>query len=581
MGVGPGPGRRLQGRGKGPLKPGALGEIDKGGWEGYTVTGAACQERPPLPNGSEEKRMAKRSHSESVFINTGSGFALKLVVLMMNLVLKRIFIHTLGVQYNGVSTLFTDILSMLSLAEMGVGSAITFALYRPIREQDNRRIAALMNFYRKAYHLIACMVMAGGALCIPFLPYLVKEVPDIQESITLIFVLYVVNNATSYLRIYKSTLLTASERGYMINRVTIWFVLGRTVLECVLLLVFKNFILYLVVGILESLVRNAVISREAEKLYPQINDYADERLTKEETRRLLGDVGALALYKICQVILSSTDSIVISAAPALGVVTVGFLGNYRLLFNTINQLVSQFYQAFTPSLGVLATEADAEKQHQVFRTVNFMAFWVMCFCCTSLVCLSSPFVRLWLGKDYILPLNLLLVMALNNYISSMNRATNIFRNGNGLFVQGKFRPVGMAVMNIAMDIVLVKPLGVFGVLLATCIARLTTQVWYDPWLVHKKVFKRSVKPYFWRMGIYTLLTASACALTYWLCGLIGQAVSNLYLAFLLRMVLCVLIPNGIVVLLYHRTPEFKDLIHRVGGITKRIGRALGRRGPSA
>lgn len=515
-----------------------------------------------------------RSHSENVVINTGTGFALKLVYLVMNLILRRIFIHTLGAQYNGVSTLFVDILNMLSLAEMGVGSAITFALYKPIREQDHRRIAALMNFYRKAYRLIAALVLAAGMLCIPFLPYLVKDVPDIRESISLIFALYVVNSACSYLRIYKSTLLTASERGYMINHVTIWFVLGRTLLEGVLLLIFKNFILYLVVGIIEGLLRNVVITRQAEKLYPQIGDYADEKLTREETRRLLGDVGALSLYKICQVILNSTDSIVISAAPALGVVTVGFLGNYRLLFNTVNQLVNQFYQAFTPSLGLMATEASADKQYSVFKTVNFMSFWVVCFCCTSLFCLSGPFVRLWLGKNYVLPIELLLVMALNNYISSMNRATNIFRNGNGLFVQGKYRPVWMAIINIAMDIALVKPLGVFGVLLATCIARLSTQMWYDPWLIHRHVFKRSAKPYFIGLALYTLVMACACALTYFVCGLVGEWIGNLYLAFLVRMAVCVVIPNGLVVLLYRRTPEFKDLIRRLEGMARKISRSL-------
>lgn len=528
------------------------------------------------------------TRSEKVALNAGTGIALKLMNQLMALVLKTVFIHTLGAQYNGVSTLFTDILRMLALAELGVGSAITFALYRPIKEGDYRRIAGLMHFYRNAYRLIAGVVMGAGLACMPFLQYMVKGVPDIKEDIRLIFLLYVVNSASSYLLVYKSTLLTASERGYMISKVGIWFGLIRTVSECILLVLFKNFILYLLVGIAEAILKNLVVSRKAQSYFPQLAEYKDERLSRDETKRLLGDVSALMLYKVCNVVLSSTDSIVISWALPAGVVSVGFLGNYRLLFSTILKFITQFYQSFTPSLGNMAADASAERQHGIFKTTTFVSFWSMCFCITSLFVLATPFVRdIWIRRNSaVLPFDVLLVLTLNFYVNMMIQPVNAFRDSNGLFVQGKYRPVFMVFINIALDIVLVKIWGMFGVLLATTIARLSTQVWYDPWLVYKRVFKQPVGPYFIRMGIYTLVVGASCAITYYLSHLIGQAVANVYLAFMLRMGLCLVIPNLLVVLLYRRTPEYRDFMARLTRILSRIarkitGRPVKKKGPAA
>ncbi|MEG1814166.1 MAG: hypothetical protein RR337_12820 [Clostridia bacterium] len=392
--------------------------------------------------------MAK-SHSESVVINTGAGFALKLIAQLLNFVTKTVFIYALGMQYTGVSTLFTDILSMLSLAELGIGSAITYALYKPIREGDDQRMAALMNFYKTAYRLIALLVLLTGAVCVPLLPYMVKGAPDIKESITLIFCLYIFSNASSYLLAYKSTLLTASERQYVISKTAICFTFARVACECFVLLVFRNFILYLLVDIVEQLLRNYVISRKADKLYPKIKLYRDAKLNKQETKHLLVDVGALALYKVAQVVLSSTDSIVISMTPALGVMAVGFLGNYRLIFTTINTIILQFYQAFTPSLGSMASVAGPKRQYEVFETTCFVSFWAMLFCTTSLLCLSEPFVQdIWLSHRYVLSRPVLFALAFNFYVQGNMRPLNAFRNSNGLFRQGKFRPLTTAALNL-------------------------------------------------------------------------------------------------------------------------------------
>ncbi len=512
-----------------------------------------------------------RSHSERVVRNTGAGFLLKLVAFAMSFVVKTVFIYTLGKQYNGISTLFTDILHMLALAELGVGSAVTFALYKPIKEKDDRHIAALVNFYKKAYRIIALTVLLLGLACLPFLQYMVRDVPDIKEDIRLIFILYIVNSAGSYLLVYRSTLLTASERGYMISRISIYFALARTALECLLVLIFRNYILYLLVGILENLVRNYVISRKAGKLFPGLEVYKDEKLSREETRSLLTGVGALAVYKICQVLLSSTDSVIISWLLPAGVISVGLLGNYRMLFNVINKLYLEFFVSLRPSLGNMGVDADAERQHAIFRSTVFLTFWSKCFCCTALLVLSTPFIRdIWLGPSFQLPLSIVVAMTLNFYLSGMSAPGNAFRDSKGLFVQGWLCPLFMAIANIVLDILFIKPWGITGVLLATSMARLMTQVWYDPWLLYRRVFKRPVGSYFRAYALYALVTAGSCSLTFFLSRFLAGRIANPYLSFLASMLLCLLVPNALVIALFRRSAEFSDIDKRLRSLVRKL-----------
>ncbi|MEF9974078.1 MAG: hypothetical protein RSG50_01935 [Clostridia bacterium] len=521
--------------------------------------------------------MAK-SHSESVVINTGAGFALKLIAQLLNFVTKTVFIYALGMQYTGVSTLFTDILSMLSLAELGIGSAITYALYKPIREGDAQRMAALMNFYKTAYRLIALLVLLTGAVCVPLLPYMVKGAPDIKESITLIFCLYIFSNASSYLLAYKSTLLTASERQYVISKTAICFTFARVACECFVLLVFRNFILYLLVDIVEQLLRNYVISRKADKLYPKIKLYRDAKLNKQETKHLLVDVGALALYKVAQVVLSSTDSIVISMTPALGVMAVGFLGNYRLIFTTINMTIVQFYQSFTPSLGAMASTAGSKRQYEVFETAYFISFWVVLFCTTSLLCLTEPFVRdIWLSSRYVLSKPVLFALAFNFYVQGNMRPLNAFRNSNGLFRQGKFRPLATAALNLILDFVLVQFWGVVGVLMATGLSMILTQLWYDSRLVFLKVFEKSPMIYARTYLVHLAIAVVSCGATYVLGDCVSEVVGNVYAAFVIRMGLCVVIPNGLMILLYHKSAPYRDAVKRAQMILAQIKRRALRR----
>ena len=517
----------------------------------------------------------QKSRTEYVAINTGANFAMQMVSNLMKTILKFVFIRTLGAQYMGASTIFSDVLTMLSLAELGIGSVISFALYKPMKVNDYNRIAGLMDFYKKAYRLVAAFVVVIGLMLLPFLPHIIKSAPDIKENLSLIYVLFIIDSACSYLLIYKSTLFSAGQKRYVISTTSMAFSLARTVVQCVLLLVFKNYILYLVVGILETLIRNLVISRMAERVYPKAFSAEATKLTKNETRSLLKDVYALSLYKVNTVILTSSDSIIMSALLPNGLSSVAYVGMYRTIIHMIDVLINQVYAALLPSVGHMAADATPEKQHSVFKTLLFIAFWCNCFSTTSLFVLCSPFMQLVMGEQFVIAMSVLIALLVDSYMVSMMRTVSTFRNANGLFVQGKYRPVFTSVLDIGFSLLLIKPLGIFGVVVSTSIARLLTTFWFEPMLVYKHVFKQPVWDYAKRYALYVLLTIGCCAVTYYL----GMVIDTPYgiVDFIWKMLLCVVIPNGIVILIFRRTIEYKEFIGRIMSLFEKLIGALRRR----
>ena len=518
--------------------------------------------------------MAK-TRSQYVAMNTSIGFLYKILDAVMQFALRTVFIYTLGVEYAGVSSLFTSILSMLSLAELGLGSAITYALYAPIKSGDTRQIARLMNFYRFTYRLVAAVVFFGGLCLIPFLNVIVTKVPNVRESLTLLYVLYLLKSASSYLLIYRSALLTASEKRYVISLTDCAFLVIRIAVQLVLLFVFRDFLLYLIAEITFSLLRNVAISRFAKRSQPILAQYADEQLPREEKHAFLVNVAAMAMYNISLIAIRATDDIVISSM--IGTAVVGLVANYKSLRFSLESMMDQFYSALAPSIGTSAAnpENSGEKQYAVFRNIQFLSFWSSCFCSCALAVLMEPFIRdIWLGADYLLPGAVMFSLIIDFYVNNTVRIFSSFRNGNGLFVQGKWCPVYMAFINVALSFALAKPLGAFGVLIATVISRLATQFWYDPKLVFGQLFHRSLKTYYATYFQHTFITLVCCVLTCWLGSLVS--LPNRYLSFAVLVVICLIVPNGVIWLLYRKTEPFQYCQRKIYGAINKMKKKRGK-----
>lgn len=513
---------------------------------------------------SEKKKL---SRTENVLKNSGAGLFLKVGNIFMKFVIRTVFIYYLGKEYTGVSTLFTDILQVMSLFDLGISNAMIFALYRPIAEKDSKKVSALMNFYKKAYSFIGVLIIISGFILVPFLNNIVTNVPNIKEDIRVIFLLYVITTASSYFLVYKSSLLTADQRVRVIHMVDGLILLIESIIEVILIMIFRDFILYLLTHLIFVIIRNIWISMIATNSYREVLSFRNEKLSKDETKSMFKNVFALGIYKVSGVIIYSTDSIVISAF--MGTANVAIIGSYNLIVNSIRQMIESIAESTKSSIGNLALTASSEKQRQIFDKMNFIAFWGATFCSTCFFVLLTPFVSsIWFDGTFKLGLDIIALTVINFYIAIMVYPVEAFRTGNGLFIQGKYRPAVMAILNIVFDIILIQYWGIMGVLLATFLSRLFTQVWYDAYLIYSRIFKKSVWIYLKDYFIKFLIMVGISALGYLLAN--SFTLDNKYIDFILKGLIAAILSNGILYIIYRNDSNFITLVNYLLKIKKKL-----------
>ena len=509
----------------------------------------------------------KSSRTKKTLINTGMSIASQLLVIVLSFVLRTAFIKILGDQYTGVSSVFTNILAMLSLSELGFGTAVATALYRPLRENNQKLIRQLMDFYKTVYRLVSLFIIVVGLCLIPFLQYLIKDVPDIKEDITVIYVFYIIKTAASYLMIYKTTLLKADQKLFIVKKLEMICQVIRYIVEIVVLLIFREYMTYLVIEICATIIQNYVLTKRAEKEYPYAFEKPDEKLPRNTVISLLKDVKGLSMYKLSSTIGNNIDTMLISGI--INTSSVALVGNYNHIKNHVQKVLMQFFSSVIPSIGNLAAEKGTRKQQNVFNRLFYVSFLVVNFCSVSMFVLFSPFLKVWLGGKYVLGQDIAFVIAFDFFLYILLQAIASFRTANGLFVKGQYRPLITAIVNIILSVLLIRRYGIFGTILATVIARFLTQ-WYDPYLLYKHIFHDSFAKFYIRYWIYIALFVSGALLTNYIAGMI--AVGNRMLNLIIGMVVCAIIPNCWVLLWTHRTKEFAYVKGMVLKGIKRRGR---------
>lgn len=443
--------------------------------------------------------MNKRGRIENSIRNSIFGVVVQGANVLLGLLVRTFFIHCLSQEYLGVNGLFTNILTMLSLAEMGIGSAIIYNMYKPIAEGDEIQIAQLMNFYRRAYFVIGSVVAISGVLLTPFLGYIIKGQPDIP-NITAIYLLFLSNTVFSYFFAYKKSIFSADQRERVLHVFRLIFYMLRSALQIVILIVTQNFIAYLVAQIVCTVLENVAVSIYADREYPFLKKYKNSKLNKIQTKNIVENVKALFIYKVGSIALDGTDNIIISAFD--GLISVGLLSNYSLVTGSAQLLLSQVTASLTGSVGNYVAQESEGRYEELLNRLTFLnfviyggVFVVLCSCLTT-------FVEIWAGPKYTLGFSVVFIHCLNIYIYGMMNSIWTFRSTMGLFVHGKWRPLISALVNIVVSVILAQKVGLLGVLLGTTITRVATNVWYDPYIVYKYGLNKSVARYYIQWSIY-------------------------------------------------------------------------------
>lgn len=502
--------------------------------------------------------------------NISIGVVNQFVITVLSFVIRTIFINTLGVEYLGVNGLFYNILNIFSLAELGIGNAIVYALYKPISENNEQKIAALVRYYKKLYNCVAVFVAVAGMALIPFLPLLVKTEKPINH-ITLFYVLYLTNSVFSYLCAYKAAIINADQKMYIVKVYSFVFSVIQTVLQAIILIFLRNFICYIAAQIICTLLSNIFISKKANNLYPYIK--SNVILDNQERKDIFKNIKSLFLYKLGGVILNNTDNILISVM--IGTVWVGYYSNYNVIIYALLAFIGIIFTSVNASVGNLNATSDALNKYRVFNILNFLAFWIAGFASVCLFVLLKDFITLWLGKEYVFGSLTEFAVILNFYIVGIIQPVWVYRESTGFFNQTKYVFMCTAALNIILSVILGRIIGIGGVLLATAVSRLCTNFWYEPLVLYRMYFKQNVLFYLLRHLLYLLITLFAAVLT-WFATLEVSGAS--FAGLIIKGIICLLIPNTVFCLALHKTYEFQyfknnfldKLLRHMVGIGKEI-----------
>ena len=505
--------------------------------------------------------MRKRSRTEYSIMNMIAGLGGYALNTVLGFACRIVFTRYLAADYLGVNGLFTNILTMLSLAELGIGSAVVYALYKPLAERDEEKIAALVKLYGKAYSAVGVLIAVVGIALMPFLNVIIREQPNISESIYLLYLLNLFNTASTYFFSYRTSLIIADQRNYIVSVVNYSVTIIQSILQMAVLYLTHNYLGYLLIQTAGTFIFNATVSLIVIKEYPYIRNKNTRELSKEEKTSLFANVRDLMIYKISSLLVNSTDNILITFFK--GLATTGIASNYTLLVNMLNALLGQVFNGLTASIGNHNAMESDENKYRMFSFMNYMNFWIFGWAALGIVFCSSDLVRLCFGQNYVLPFEIPLVMGINFFLVGMMNAVWTYKHTMGLFHYGRFLQIITGIINIIASLILGREFGLVGILFATILSRLFTSVWYDPYAVFLYGFHKSPLVYFRRYLYYLLIIGVTSFCNY---IVLKQIHCVLLLQVFLRIIVCSVITNAVFWLMLHRLREYEALKHIIENV---------------
>ena len=491
------------------------------------------------------------------------GICYKITMLLLPFAVRTVMIYTLGSQYLGLNSLFTSVLDVLSLAELGVGSAMVYAMYRPIAEEDTEIVCALLNLYKKIYRMIGGFIAVIGLILLPFIRNFISgDVPK-DINIYILFFVYIVNTSGSYfLFAYKSSILNASQRNDIASKVNMVTGIVKYIMQIVVLLFWHNYYGYVIVIPITSFAANIIIAYTAKKMYPQY--ICKGNVKPELIKEIKGKVVALFAVKITSVIYNSVDSIVISAF--LGLIVLAKYNNYYYILSAIISIVTVVFTSITSSIGNSIVLESDKKNYNDYMNLSFINAWIVGWCTVCLFCLYQPFMRLWVGKSLMFNLDIVVCFCIYFYAFQLKSVQSAYKDAAGLWKEDMWRSYAANIFNLVMNIILVKTIGIYGILISTILALTIITYPWQTWMIHKKLFHCSMWPYMKKLLIYTIVTIVACLITY---GVIGLVKGNGIIDFCIKTIICIILPNILFLIISFKTKEFKLMLETIRKIIKK------------
>lgn len=497
----------------------------------------------------------KIERKKNAINGTITGIIVKLVQIVFPFILRTVFIKTLGIDYLGLNSLFASILQVLNLAELGVSSALVFSMYKPIAEDDTIKICELMNLYKRYYRIIGCVILIIGLIIVPFLPHLIDG--DIPQDINLyiIYIMHLCATVLSYwLFSYRSALFSAHQRLDITNVISFFISLFTYATQVVCLLTVRNYYFYLLISIISQIVLNIIIAIASKIVYP---DYYPNGVLPEEEKRIINNkVKDLFTAKVGGVINTAADTLVMSAF--LGLKVIAIYQNYYYIVSSLMAFFNIFFAACTAGIGNSLVINSKDENRKLLYNLNHILFFALNFCCACLVSLFQPFMKLWVGKEYMLGFEYVILFAIYLYIEEGPRTMLNFKDAGGIWKKDRFRPLITAITNLVLNIILVNVMGLYGILLSTI---LSFGIVAFPWLLHNIhycMFELPIVHYVLDYMTYVLVAIGNATICYYVNSLIS--VQSSIVDLVMRFIICIVISTLSFELVFWKKKENKYML---------------------
>lgn len=502
-----------------------------------------------------------RSRTGNVLMSSSAGTVAYLLSSVMGFVYRTVFVAILSASYLGINGLFSNILMLLSLSELGVGAAITYRFYKPIAENDVKKVGELMGFFKDVYRLVALAILVVGMSLFPFLNDLIKDPGNIPPDVNLrnVYVLFLLQSVISYVCVYRMSMWTADQKRYVCSILFAIVDASRFGIQMLVLWLTRDFTLTIVASIAVTLVSNISLSYWTTCRYRPVFQVCS-RLSLSERKLILKDALALMCHRVGGVVVNGTDALVL--ARFVNLAATGLYSNYQLLFKTLSATFAQAFGGFAASFGNAYARLSPDEYFAVFRRMQFLSLGASGLAAACFYFLVDEFIVLWLGPDMLLPRMTAALMAVQFYLTSSQSNVTANLDATGLFVRDRLRSLVEAAINLGVSIPLAVCYGVPGVVAGTVIGILLTSFWRAPYILFSGAMHRRVWSYwaqFSSHAVFALLVtagAKSCCPEFEASGAVG------WLLWVVRACCFAAAYLVMFVLVFSRTSEFRYFVSR-------------------
>lgn len=494
----------------------------------------------------------KKNSLRNVFF----GSLNKIIGIFFPFLIRTIMVKTLGDEYLGLNSLFTSILQVLNLAELGFSSAVVFAMYKPIAENDSDTICALMVLYRKIYRVIGIVITIAGLAILPILKFFVKGGYPADINLYAIYLIYLGNTVISYeFFAYKGALLDAHQRTDIESKITIIANTGMYILQIVLLILCKNYYAYICIMPISTIIINLLRLRSVNKLYP---DYKPKgKLDVKTQSEIFEKVKALFVYKIGNIVCNAMDNLVISSF--LGLQVLAIYNNYYYIVSALFGFLMIYYNAIRAGLGNSLVLESKEKNYKDFCGLFFTQAWIVGWAAICMICLYQNFMILWMGRARLLPFLMVILFSVYFYAWKIHDIVHTYKDALGMWEQDKFRPLISGIVNLGGNLILVQFMGVYGIVVSTILTETIVTMFWAPPILYKNYFNRSIREYYTMLIKYTIINVCVGYVTFKICNILEE---NSLLTLISRGIICIVVPNLLFTIVYKKDQNFEYMARR-------------------